>query len=203
MDTCTGIILFCAMAVSWCADVAAPEMAVAVRPPTIAVLVLALLVVVPVIKADGAATVTLSRPAVMVAAADPTVPGCTAAVAVIPVEVEVATEATVAALEVRAAGTVAVAAAEEAASAAAPVVAEDCNRDAVPDDADDGASVSSGGLGGGVAKPDQQVDGELLLDVTLLAQSKPTSTSTLVDHVVSHGDSDRAGDDETIGSSFR
>lgn len=82
--------------------------------------------------------------------------------------------------------------------AAAAAAAED-NIDATTDG--DTCSVSSGGLGGGVAKPDQQVDGELLLDVTLLAQSKPTSTSTRVDHVVSHGDSDRVGDD--IGSSFK
>lgn len=93
------------------------------------------------------------------------------------------------------------------------VAAEDCNGDADAtvtedddgddDDADVAGSVSSGGLGGGVAKPDQHVDGELPLDVMLLAQSRPTSTSTRVDHVVSHGDSDRVGEEDTIGSSFR
>lgn len=82
----------------------------------------------------------------------------------------------------------------------AAVAAEEDNSAATTDG---DTSVSSGGLGGGVAKPDQHVDGELLLDVTLLAQSNPTSTSTRVDHVVSHGDSERVGEDDTIGSSFR
>jgi len=159
----------------------------AVRPPTVTVvLVLALLVPVVQVPAEptgltvapAGATVTFSRPAVVVAAAD--VAGLEAAEAIRP---------EVPAVE-----------AEAAAFAAAAAAAADDSSDAttVGD-----TSVSSGGLGGGVANPDQHVDGELLLDVTLLSQSRPTSTSTRVDHVVSHGDSDRVGEDDTIGSSFK
>lgn len=166
--------------------VTAATVPTAVRPTTAVVLVLAWLVVVPALAVAGA-RVTFSRPAV-VPAAEATVP------------VEVATEVVAA---VDGAAPMAVAdlddAALAAAAAAAAAAAEDSS-DATTDG--DTCSVSSGGLGGGVAKPDQQVDGELLLDVTLLAQSRPTSTSTRVDHVVSHGDSDLVGDDET-GSSFR
>lgn len=161
-------------------------------PPTDVVLVLTLWVVVPtaVLRADGAATVvTLSRPAVVVAAA--AVP-TTAAV------VEVAADAeAIEDVEVPADAFVHLTADVAAAAAAA---ADDASREATTDG---DTSVSSGGLGGGVAKLDQHVDGELLLDATLLAQSRPTSTSTRVDHVVSQGDSERVGEDDTIGSSFK
>lgn len=164
----------------------------AVRPPTVTV-VLVLALLVPAVQvlavltgltvapdAAAGATVTFSRPAVVVAAAD--VEGVDAVAAE-------ATRPEVPAVE-------AVAAAFAAAAAAA---ADDSNDATTVGD----TSVSSGGLGGGVANPDQHVEGELLLDVTLLSQSRPTSTSTRVDHVVSHGDSDRVGEDDTIGSSFR
>jgi len=162
----------------------------AVRPPTVTV-VLVLALLVPAVQvlavltglteapdAAAGATVTFSRPAVVGVAAD--VAGFDATEATRP--------------DVPAVETVA------AAFAAAAAAAADDSSDAttVGD-----TSVSSGGLGGGVANPDQHVDGELLLDVTLLSQSRPTSTSTRVDHVVSQGDSDRVGDDETIGSSFK
>lgn len=156
----------------------------AVRPPPTGAL---FEVFVPALFVDAAgATVTFSEPAVVVA------------VMVVPADV-----VPTAADEVTVVDKVALAA----------VTAVDVDVEGQDDDSSDGTtvaegdaadcSVSSGGLGGGVAKPDQHVDGELLLDVTLLAQSKPTSTSTRVDHVVSHGDSDRVGEDETYGSSFR
>lgn len=169
---------------------AAATVPTGVLPPTVTVvLVLALLVpavqvlavlTLLMVTPDAAAgvTVTFSRPAVVVAADD--VAGLDAA--------EV-TRPDVPAVE-------AVAAAFAAAAAAAADESSDATT--VGD-----TSVSSGGLGGGVANPDQHVDGELLLDVTLLSQSSPTSTSTRVDHVVSHGDSGRVGDDDTIGSSFK
>jgi len=164
----------------------------AVRPPTVTVvLVLALLVpavqvlavltgLTVAIDAAAGATVTFSRPLVVVATAE------VAGVDVVKAE---ATRPEMPVVE-------AVAAAFAAAAAAAADESSDATT--VGD-----TSVSSGGLGGGVAKPDQQVEGELLLDVTLLSQSSPTSTSTRVDHVVSHGDSDLVGEDDTIGSSFR
>lgn len=164
----------------------------AVRPPTVTV-VLVLALLVPAVQvlavltgltvapdAAAGATVTFSRPAVVVAAAD--VAGVDA----------VAAEATRPDAPV-------VEAVAAAFAAAATAAAEDSSDATTVGD----TSVSSGGLGGGVANPDQHVEGELLLDVTLLAQSRPTSTSTRVDHVVSHGDSDRVGEDDTIGSSFR
>lgn len=162
----------------------------AVRPPTVTV-VLVLALLVPAVQvlavltgltvapdAAAGATVTFSRPAVEVAAAD--VAGLDEAEATRPDGPAV--EAVAAAF-----------------AAAATAAADDSSDATTVGD----TSVSSGGLGGGVANPDQHVDGELLLDVTLLSQSRPTSTSTRVDHVVSHGDSDRVGEDDTIGSSFK
>lgn len=164
--------------------------------------------VVEAVNAAGA-TVTLSRSAVVVAAVE--VP--TAVRGVTAVEVAAAAEDEVAIatapveeanVELMAAGGILVSSDMAAAAAAAAAAAEVVEAAVAVEGAVvvAAASVSSGGLGGGVAKPDQHVDGELLLDVTLLAQSRPTSTSTRVDHVVSHGDSERVGDD-TIGSSFK
>lgn len=181
------------VAVSWCdGDVAAvvaiatATVPVAVRPlPTEVVLVLAWLVVVPAFEVAGV-TVTLSRPAVVAVV-------LVAPIAVVPtvavVVVVAVVDCTAALLD------------GEPLTATGPFADAEDSSDATTDG--DTCSVSSGGLGGGVAKPDQQVDGELLLDVTLLAQSKPTSTSTRVDHVVSQGDSERGDDDDAIGSSFR
>lgn len=177
---------------SWCdSDDEVLAIVTAVTVPAVVrllqVLVLALFVVAPVFDTAGAWRVTFSRwPAVVVTDV--------ALVAAAEVEATVVDEPAMleAALDADTA-TVAVAVAVDAA-------AEEDNSAATTDG---DTSVSSGGLGGGVAKPDQHVDGELLLDVTLLAQSSPTSTSTRVDHVVSHGDSERVGEDDTIGSSFR
>lgn len=150
-----------------------------------------------VLRAAGA-TVTFSSPAVVVAAA------------AVPTAVLMAAEAAVAAAmaaadaeagaPVAAGTTVVVALRTGDVADVDAAAAVDSNEATTAGD----TSVSSGGLGGGVAKPDQHVDdGELPLDVTLLAQSSPTSTSTRVAHVVNHGDSERVGDEETIGSSFR
>lgn len=162
----------------------------AVRPPptgAFVVFVLALFVDVPLEFDVAGATVTLSKPAVAV-------------VVVVPTDVVPTVAGEVTAVD-------RVALAEFAAVVAVAVEEEEQDDDSSDATIDEGdaadCSVSSGGLGGGVAKLDQHVDGELLLDVTLLAQSKPTSTSTRVDHVVSHGDSDRVGEDDTYGSSFR
>lgn len=167
-------------------DDTAATVPTAVRPLTVTVvLVLALLVpAAPAVLAGltaapdaVGATVTFNRPAEVVATG----------------------VAWVDAMELNRPGVLAVGAAALDFVAAAAAAADDRIVATTVGD----TSVSSGGLGGGVANPDQHVDGELLLDVTLLAQSRPTSNSTRVDHVASHGDSDRVGDDETIGSSFR